>query len=490
MIQSVQQNGQRKLKHTYQRNGIYYLCLRVPSIVRDFTELPQFIRFSLRTRSHKQAHQTVQYVVAQMGLLKAKCMSKKAAGTIELGLITHMTIEGERSWDFSAYGVKGIDREIEESERFRQNNPELYDPLKLAQLEAIKAGNQPLSEESAQAPLKLSEAVRDWLAWLDKQKDPKTKQVGMSEKVREEKVRALLMLVHIIGDKLVGNVVKTEIRDAVDVLANMPKGNVKPFSAMNIGERVVVAKEDDIDEEQIISSKMMSNIIKIWKSFFANYLQDHLQALTNLPTAGLKTHFESISYGSLGEFRAEKIRDYLLMQPHSDYRWLALMGLYTGARRGELYHLTPSSFRVDEETGRHYIFIDGGKTKAARRTVPVHSSLIDAGLISYVEQARASGGADTKVFASFKKLSNVTGYFRECLNALDIPEFNEETKGRKKFSFHSLRSTFITNAMSKNAQVLVQQVVGHEHSQAGSSASYIGEYSIKQLAPVVDSLDW
>ncbi|WP_369410396.1 DUF6538 domain-containing protein [Neiella litorisoli] len=56
----MQQNEQRKLKHTYLRNGIYYLCLRVPSIVRDFTKLPQFIRFSLRTRSPKQARQTVQ----------------------------------------------------------------------------------------------------------------------------------------------------------------------------------------------------------------------------------------------------------------------------------------------------------------------------------------------------------------------------------------------------------------------------------------------
>jgi integrase len=78
--------------------------------------------------------------------------------------------------------------------------------------------------------------------------------------------------------------------------------------------------------------------------------------------------------------------------------WLPLLGLFTGARQGELAGLSIGDVRTDEDSGVTSLFIetDRGrgrrlKTRRSERAVPVHSQLVRLGLLDYVAERRADG---------------------------------------------------------------------------------------------------
>ncbi|WP_432280126.1 DUF6538 domain-containing protein [Shewanella aestuarii] len=51
VLQTVLQNGTPKIPYTFQRNGVYYLRVRIPKIIRENTHPPPIIRQSLQTKS-------------------------------------------------------------------------------------------------------------------------------------------------------------------------------------------------------------------------------------------------------------------------------------------------------------------------------------------------------------------------------------------------------------------------------------------------------
>ena len=85
--------------------------------------------------------------------------------------------------------------------------------------------------------------------------------------------------------------------------------------------------------------------------------------------------------------------------------WLPLLGLFTGARLGELAPLRTSDIVQDEETRIVSIKIVDKeaqgkrlKTKSSRRTVPVHPELKRLGFLQYVEDRRKAEGDSATLF--------------------------------------------------------------------------------------------
>lgn len=88
-----------------------------------------------------------------------------------------------------------------------------------------------------------------------------------------------------------------------------------------------------------------------------------------------------------------------------DYQyWCVLIGLYTGARQNEIASLTPADIKQKE--GVWYFDINDEeetkslKTKAAKRTVPIHSALLDLGIIEYRDRVAAMGDATLRLCPS------------------------------------------------------------------------------------------
>ena len=141
-----------------------------------------------------------------------------------------------------------------------------------------------------------------------------------------------------------------------------------------------------------------------------------------------------------------------------DFYWGPLLALFTGARAEELASLDLDQIKVEE--GVDVIHILDGKTKNARRKVPVHKTLIEMRFLDYVYVLRQLGYK--KLFPhlqdgknGFKK--NMCRKFGEYLDQKDVG-ISSPFK-----VFHSFRHTVITKLTNQGVnEGLKRQMVGHE----------------------------
>jgi integrase len=89
--------------------------------------------------------------------------------------------------------------------------------------------------------------------------------------------------------------------------------------------------------------------------------------------------------------------------------WLPLLGLFTGARQGELAPLTVANIGRDGSSDIYTIIITDDearsvrvKTASSRRTVPVHPTLVKLGFLSLVEVRTKQDGANAALFPQMR----------------------------------------------------------------------------------------
>jgi integrase len=85
--------------------------------------------------------------------------------------------------------------------------------------------------------------------------------------------------------------------------------------------------------------------------------------------------------------------------------WLPFLGIFTGARLGELAPLTAADVSTDDATGIVTISITEDlelgkrlKTRGSRRVIPVHPQLAHLGFLDFVNQAKKARGSDARLF--------------------------------------------------------------------------------------------
>lgn len=146
-------------------------------------------------------------------------------------------------------------------------------------------------------------------------------------------------------------------------------------------------------------------------------------------------------------------------------KWAALIGLYTGARAGEVGQLL--TLDVSEVDGVPSLrFCDEGdhqsvKTEVSNRVVPIHSDLLSLGLLEYVDSLRGRGdwrifpqASDTAKNGPGNWISKAFGYYLGSIGK-DWP--------KAKRGFHSLRKTVIQEMQGAGVpSELRVQITGHE----------------------------
>ena len=116
---------------------------------------------------------------------------------------------------------------------------------------------------------------------------------------------------------------------------------------------------------------------------------------------------------------------------------------------------------LDDESGRHYIFIhnqDGNKvkTEAGVRKVPISKSILNMGFMAMVNSK------NNELFPDLNPKA-VTGWFSRYRVKQDVRGVDDF--GNRKV-FHSFRHSFISKAAGSNIyQELIAGVCGHEISR-------------------------
>lgn len=163
-------------------------------------------------------------------------------------------------------------------------------------------------------------------------------------------------------------------------------------------------------------------------------------------------------------------------------KWGPLIGLYTGARLGEIAQIHLSDIRAEDDIWYFDLNDDEGKslkTTASKRRVPIHQKLIDLELLEFVRSLKSKG--ETKLFPSFTYCpkNNWGRALGRWFNDTFLPELGMKNQS---LVFHSLRHT-VTNALQQ-ADVpdnIVKAIVGHTRADMLGKHYSSSGFKLKQL---------
>lgn len=154
--------------------------------------------------------------------------------------------------------------------------------------------------------------------------------------------------------------------------------------------------------------------------------------------------------------------------------WLPLLALFTGMRLGELVAIKASD--ISEADGIYSISIPKAKTEAGIRTMPVHPTLIDLGLVDYISTLEPSSplflGATQKSYSKF---------FRRFTDSLGLSD--------PKLVFHSFRHTFADALRAAQVQEpIAKALLGHSDSSV--TGQYGSGYPIQVLYEAIKTINY
>ena len=88
VLQSGSQPVTPKIPYTFQRNGVYYLRVRIPKIIQENTNLPPIMLQSLQTKSSRIAIKLVKQVIIQLNEPRSSLMAK----SLQMNFASVMTL--------------------------------------------------------------------------------------------------------------------------------------------------------------------------------------------------------------------------------------------------------------------------------------------------------------------------------------------------------------------------------------------------------------
>lgn len=170
----------------------------------------------------------------------------------------------------------------------------------------------------------------------------------------------------------------------------------------------------------------------------------------------------------------------IIQRPYQ--KWGPLIGLYTGARLGEIAQIHLTDIRNEDDIWYFDLNDDENKslkTTSSKRKVPVHPTLLELGLLDYVRSLQSKG--ERKLFPSFT-YCHKNGWGRALgrwFNDTFLPELGMKNQS---LVFHSLRHT-VTNALQRAdvQENIVKALVGHARADMLGKHYSSSGFKLKQL---------
>jgi integrase len=278
--------------------------------------------------------------------------------------------------------------------------------------------------------------------------------------------------VDIVGDVFVDELGYEHANQYIDTLRKLPpnRKKLKAFKDKSIED--LIAMEGTF--EPMSASNVNKNLERL-KSVFLWAVQRKYMTVNILDKMRVKDRAQKVQAKKQRErFTQEELAQifnsdkYLKGSHNRTYEhWLPLLGLYMGARLGELSQLRLHDIYREEGTWLVDFNEDEDKTLKtinSIRKVPVHKTLVRLGFIKYVEHLKAMYKAQ-KLHTNFifpDLIKGRDGYghntaksFDRYLKALDI-----KADGK---SFHSLRHTFADERKQADENpAMTAELMGHE----------------------------
>ena len=168
--------------------------------------------------------------------------------------------------------------------------------------------------------------------------------------------------------------------------------------------------------------------------------------------------------------------------------WIPLMGLYTGARLGELCQLRAVDIAEEDGVAVMVLTNDGEdqkiKSQAGHRTVPIHSELIRLGLLDYARTIEATGAVSLWPSLKLRK-GKPSGYFSRWFSAF------RKAQGLGRLpDFHCFRHT--VRPLMRRAgfsESTMDKITGHQTTGSVGTLVY-DSWLLKELQAAVEAIGY
>lgn len=310
---------------------------------------------------------------------------------------------------------------------------------------------------------------------------------GASESSLLERRRTIQQFVEVVGLKPLGHYRKGDMSAFKAALLKLPINAARDYP----GKTALEVIEKAPASAQCLAPKTVKLRLSIMGSF-GKWLSENVDGIdpasfkTSAPKAESKGR-------KVREFTDSEVRTIFTCPTFTgcesernqsapgDYRvrgyrfWLPLMAAFTGCRLNELTQLRLNDV-VDLDGGPVLRITDQGegqslKTRASERLVPVHSQLLAAGFIGWVDQTRKAGHEvlfhDIPIDRNGRRSEAAGKRFRKFLTRLGIKESG--VRG----GLHRFRHTVIEKLRAAgNSDYEIALIVGHDTNMAKMTSGY------------------
>ncbi|WP_161491257.1 site-specific integrase [Bradyrhizobium neotropicale] len=168
------------------------------------------------------------------------------------------------------------------------------------------------------------------------------------------------------------------------------------------------------------------------------------------------------------------------------YFWVPLIGLFSGMRLGEILQLLKTDVKLENDVWFFDITKGEGKslkTASSKRRVPIHRTLIDIGLLDYVQSGQQAG----RIFPEIKK--GADGYHSHHFSKWWGRFAGHVGFKSSRTAFHSFRHNFLDALRAAETPEYINKALAG-HSDKSVHSQYGGGAMLSQLKSAVDKVSY
>ncbi|HCI4627842.1 TPA: integrase, partial [Klebsiella variicola subsp. variicola] len=228
----------KTLPYTFQRNGNYYLQIRLSN--------GRMYKKSLLTDSYHQASALMINITPHIPFVKSLATPTPMFDAF----ISNLIVSGRKTVKLPL--------------------------LSSLPLVAYSKNGEPLAQVEPDNAITLSDA---WAMYKVEKGGNWTKSISMANERYMEVLLAVLG-----GNKDVTAITKQDIRQVMEVVENLPKRVVQPYRSMNVQQLIEC---DDVPSDELVGVEAIHKHLKLYKSLFKTFLTDNKDILSKSPTDGV-----------------------------------------------------------------------------------------------------------------------------------------------------------------------------------------------------------
>lgn len=356
---------------TVNRFGVWYYRTRIPSDLR--------VSFA-----HSQIRRSTKTTDKRLALVRARQLAAHAASLFQ-GMRMHCNIAPSNpafsllyKADLTALGLG-----VHEVQYDSSNEADKAEVERLTErIHGLVSTARPMANKASTA---LSAVIAEFIA-----EERRTLRPATMEKYEH----SLHCFLELSGDMPITAVSQTTLGAFKRQAARLPKHAAKNPATRGKSVPELAA----MDHPDVIADRTLNTHLRNVVSFM-RWAKGHYSAVQALTSDKLAISIKTRADEERAVFSDDDLAkifgaSFIKLRDHK--KWLLLMGVYSGARIEELCQLNLGADVHQEQGVWVFNFNDlddkNLKTKASKRKVPIHTALLQLGLLDYFKAVRARGG--------------------------------------------------------------------------------------------------